>query len=76
HEEKANEWLGEAPEIDEASITETIDTECLIVGLGTGGWIAALTAAEEGLKTLVIEKKETPTTIREDIGAIDSKIQQ
>ena len=46
HEEKANEWLGEAPEIDEASITETIDTECLIVGLGTGGWIAALTAAD------------------------------
>ena len=76
HEEKVNEWLGEAPEIDEASITETIDTECLIVGLGTGGWIAALTAAEEGLKTLVIEKKETPTTIREDIGSIDSKIQQ
>ena len=70
------DWLGEAPEIAEGDITETVDTEVLVVGCGTGGWIAAMTAAEEGAKVLVIEKNETPTKIKEDIGAIDSKLQQ
>ena len=41
----------------------------------TGGWIAAMTAAEEGAKVLVVEKAETPTKIKEDIGAINSKLQ-
>ncbi len=70
-----SDWLGEAPEIAEADITETLDTEVLVVGCGTGGWIAAMTAAEEGAKVLVVEKAETPTKIKEDIGAIDSKLQ-
>ena len=70
------DWLGEAPEIAEADIAETLDTEVLVVGCGTGGWIAAMTAAEAGARVLVVEKREEPTTIREDIGAINSKIQQ
>ena len=69
------DWLGEAPEIADADITEELDTEVLVVGCGTGGWITAMTAAEEGARVLVVEKGETPTGIREDIGAIDSKIQ-
>ena len=74
-EETASDWLGEAPEIADADITEELETEVLVVGCGTGGWITAMTAAEEGAKVLVVEKGETPTGIREDIGAIDSKIQ-
>lgn len=70
------DWLGEAPEIAESDITETIDTEIAVVGCGTGGWITAMTAAEEGAKVLVVEKREEPTGIREDIGAINSQIQQ
>ena len=73
--EEPSDWLGSAPEIAEADITEELDTEVLVVGCGTGGWITAMTAAEEGAKVLVVEKGETPTGIREDIGAIDSKIQ-
>lgn len=69
------DWLGTAPEISENEITETLDTEVLVVGCGTGGWISAMTAAEEGAKVLVIEKNETPTKIREDIGAIGSRLQ-
>ena len=69
------DWLGEAPEIDEADIKEELETEVLVVGCGTGGWIATMTAAEEGAKVLVLEKRETPTGIREDIGSIDSKLQ-
>ena len=53
----SSDWLGTAPEIAEADITETVDTEVLVVGCGTGGWIAAMTAAEEGAKVLVVEKR-------------------
>ncbi len=74
-EANTNDWLGSAPEIAEADITETVDTEVLVVGCGTGGWIASMTAAEEGAKVLVIEKNENPTGIREDIGAIGSDLQ-
>ena len=73
--EAPSDWLGEAPEIAESDITEELETEVLVVGCGTGGWIAAMTAVEEGAKVLVIEKNETPTKIKEDIGSIDSKLQ-
>lgn len=71
-----SDWLGAPPDIVEADITETLDTEVLVVGCGTGGWITAMTAAEEGAKVLVVEKRETPTGIRHDIGAIGSRLQQ
>ena len=70
------DWLGEPPAVAESDITETVDTEILVVGCGTGGWIAAMTAAEEGAKVYVVEKAAEPTKIKEDIGAIDSKLQQ
>ena len=69
------DWLGTAPEIAEGDITEELSTEVLVVGCGTGGWIATMTAADEGAKVLVLEKRETPTGIREDIGAINSRLQ-
>ncbi len=72
----SSDWLGEAPEIADSDITETYDTEIAVVGLGTGGWIATMTAAEEGAKVLVVEKGENATNIREDIGAIGSKLQK
>ena len=69
------EWLGEAPEIADGDIAETLDTECLVVGVGTGGWPTLMTLAEEGVKTIAIEKHENPTGIREDIGAVGSRLQ-
>jgi succinate dehydrogenase/fumarate reductase flavoprotein subunit len=74
--ESASDWLGTAPDVQESDITETLDTEILVVGCGTGGWITAMTAAEEGAKVLVVEKREEPTDIRHDIGAINSRLQQ
>ena len=71
----SSDWLGEAPEIADSDITETLDTEVLVVGCGTGGWITAMTAAEEGAKVLVLEKREAPIEVRHDIGAIGSKKQ-
>ena len=69
------DWLGTAPEIADSDIKEELETEVLVVGCGTGGWIATMTAAEEGAKVLVLEKRETPTGVREDIGAINSRLQ-
>ncbi|MBP7208213.1 MAG: FMN-binding protein, partial [Faecalibacterium sp.] len=37
----ANDWLGKEPDIDETAITETVDTDILIVGAGNGGMFAA-----------------------------------
>lgn len=48
-------WLGEAPQIDEAEITETLDYEVVVVGLRTGGLPALMSAAENGARVLGIE---------------------
>ena len=76
NEKPANEdWLGEAPDLSEADCTETIETEAVVAGLGTGGWPAAMTLAENGVKTVVIEMGEKPSNIKEDIAAINSRYQ-
>ena len=37
-----NDWLGKEPDIDEAAITETVDTDILIVGAGNGGMLSLI----------------------------------
>ena len=69
-------WLGTPPVIDEADIAETINTEVLVVGMGTGGIPAMISAAENGARVLGIDRQGTPHNVREDIGAIDSRLQQ
>jgi len=67
-------WLGEEPEVGE--IAETIETEILVIGCGTGGMFTIAAAAEEGAKVIGIDRYETGTGIRDDLGAIDSRYQQ
>ena len=69
-------WLGNEPDIDAALITETLDTEVLIAGGGSGGLTAAATAAELGLKVLLIEIKRIFTPMRKEIGVVGSRIQK
>jgi len=69
------DWLGTAPEIADSDISETLETEVLIVGGGTGGLFAACSAGEQGAKTLVIEKFATGGGVRDDLGAIGSRYQ-
>lgn len=68
-------WLGSAPEIAESDITETIDTEVVVVGCRTGGLPAVISAAENGAKVLGIEQMSAIATPREDLGAINSRYQ-
>ena len=68
----ANDWLGKEPEIDDAAITETVDTDILIVGAGNGGMFAAAYAAANGLNFRVIEQNANVQDTRHWYGAIDS----
>ena len=68
----ANDWLGTEPDIDETAITETVDTDILIVGAGNGGMFAAAYAAANGLNFRVIEQNANVQDTRHWYGAIDS----
>ena len=67
-----NDWLGKEPDIDEDAITETVDTDILIVGAGNGGMFAAAYAAANGLKFRIIEQNSVVQDTRHWYGAIDT----
>ena len=69
-------WLGEAPEIDESEITETLDYDVVVVGCRTGGLPAIMSAAENGAKVLGIDRMSSVAAPREDIGAVNSSLQK
>ena len=66
------DWLGKEPDIDEAAITETINTDIVIVGAGNGGMFAAAYAAANGLNFRVIEQNSAVQDTRHWYGAVDS----
>ena len=68
----ANDWLGKEPDIDETAITETVDTDILIVGAGNGGMFAAAYAAKNGLNFRVVEQNANVQDTRHWYGAVDS----
>ncbi len=75
----AVDWLGSAPIVADADITETIETEVLVIGAGHAGVMAALGAVENGAKVVVIEKKDEAGfftdywhRVGEDIGHVNS----
>ena len=67
-----NDWLGTEPDIDDAAITETVDTDIVIVGAGNGGMFAAAFAAANGLNFRIIEQNAVVQDTRHWYGAIDS----
>ena len=67
-----NDWLGTEPDIDDAAITETVDTDIVIVGAGNGGIFAAAYAAANGLNFRIIEQNAVVQDTRHWYGAIDS----
>lgn len=68
-------WLGEAPEISDADIAETIETELLVVGGGQSGVLAARKAAELGMKVVVMEMQPESTWVPNgcDMGTVNSR---
>ena len=65
-------WLGAPPVIDETDITETIDTDIVIVGAGNGGMFAAAYAAALNAKGVVTSIGHSDATYDECIAAINA----
>jgi fumarate reductase flavoprotein subunit len=55
----ANDWLGSPPQIADAEVTETLEADVVVVGAGVAGCAAALAAAENGARVVILEKGET-----------------
>ncbi len=73
----ATDWLGSAPDVDESALTETIDCDILVVGLGTAGHFAAMSAVESGAKVVAIEKGDVGGFgIRYQLGGINTQLQK
>ena len=70
----AVDWLGTEPEVKD--VAETVETDVVIIGAGTGGQYAAASCLEKGLKVIVLEKNTAVSALRNDWGAIGSKWQK
>lgn len=64
------------PPIAEKDIKQTVATEVLVVGAGTGGMFAALAAAEAGSKTILLEKGPTSAVGPAWMAAVNSSLQK
>ena len=53
------DWLGEAPVIEDADIESEESCDVVVVGLGNAGVVAYRSAAEAGADVIAIEKSET-----------------
>lgn len=69
-------WDTKPDAIPASEITETIDTEIVIVGAGVSGMGAAWWAAKKGAQIHVVEKMEKPSTRSNQIGAINCVVQR
>lgn len=67
------DWLGAEPVVND--ITETVETDVVVIGAGTGGAYVAASCLEKGLKVILLEKNTTNSTVRNDWAAIGSKWQ-
>lgn len=62
--------------IKDSDIKETVEADVVVVGAGMAGLCAAISAAQEGLKVIVIEKTQSVNFRSYDYGAINSKAQK
>jgi fumarate reductase flavoprotein subunit len=65
-----------ADPIADKDIVKTYDVDVVVCGLGPAGDAAALSCAENGLKTVAVEKREAGSYNSATIGGTNSKIHQ
>lgn len=68
-------WSFEIPPdpIDDAQITDTIETEVLVIGAGPSGFATALSAAEAGGKVVLVAKSSTWNALGGSMHAYNTK---
>ena len=73
-----NDWLGEEPVVAENEITAEYECDVLVIGAGTAGTFAAASAAEEGVRTILIERftHDMASGIRDTLAACGSREQK
>ncbi|MDR2381879.1 MAG: FAD-dependent oxidoreductase, partial [Bifidobacteriaceae bacterium] len=52
-------WIGQDPEIAEADISDTVNTDVIVVGCGIAGSVAAAAALDSGASVTVLDKGVT-----------------
>ncbi|SDF18406.1 FAD-dependent oxidoreductase [Sporomusa acidovorans] len=62
--------------IKDSDIKETVEADVVVVGAGMAGLCAAISAAQEGAKVVVIEKTQSVNFRSYDYGAINAKVQK
>ncbi|MDO4633500.1 MAG: FAD-binding protein [Eubacteriales bacterium] len=62
--------------VDEAAVTAEVDVDVLVCGLGPAGFAAALSSAQNGLKTVVVEKNAGPSIQSMTIGGLHDRIHE
>lgn len=68
-------WLGEAPTISDADVSQTIDTDVVVVGLGCAGVPAARAAAEQGARVVCLEASSNLNSCASDMAIIGGNTQ-
>ncbi|HTY61247.1 MAG TPA: FAD-dependent oxidoreductase [Acidobacteriota bacterium] len=69
-------WEIAPPPIPESEIKNTVTTDVVVVGAGIAGITTALSAAEGGLKVIILEKGKTYSVRGFDVAAVDSRVQK
>ena len=70
-----DDWLGEAPQISDSDVEETVSTEVLVLGCGVAGVAAARSAAESGAKVLAVDKASGPQCRSGEYAVINGNVQ-
>ncbi len=75
-EEEVPDFMKPPAPIPESQIAETLSADVVIVGAGMSGLCAAISAAEEGAKVILLEKTNTVNFRGYDYAAVNSKVQK
>ena len=68
-------WLGEKPEISDSDVSEEIDADVVVVGLGCAGVPAARAAVEAGAKVVCLETSSKLNSAASDMAIFGGKTQ-
>ena len=71
-----NDWLGEAPEISDADVEETISADVLVIGCGVAGVAAVRAAAEKGASVIAVDKADGPQCRSGEYAVINGNVQK